>query len=287
MSERLYNLKDDYVETVEYPADIRESVNVAAALWEQFCQLPEDIRQAFAAQDKQWTVGYEAKDGSGNKGDRKENFDFSISGLDHLREVALATGNETALAFIDAIAELSEKMVPMIESFGEHVERDYAVTGFGDVARRSAPSAFFRFLHYPASGIVNEEIAAAHVDHSGFTFHLSESTDGCYRLTAGGEWLPIPVEEGQAVAFASMQTQLVSNGELKAMWHEVRSNEESAKVGRYAIVCFVALGGVPSYNRKEYGRLQEWEAGSTYAYGANGKQGNSPQDFAKFFVKKD
>jgi isopenicillin N synthase-like dioxygenase len=286
MAEKLYNLKEDYVETVEYPLEIRESVDSAAALWEQFCKLPDEVKQAFGAQDAQWTVGYEAKDGSGTKGDRKENFDFSVSGLEHLREVAAGTGNPTAVAFIDTLASLSEKMVPMIESFGGQVEREYDVPGFADIAQRSASTAFFRFLHYPASGIVGEEIAAAHVDHSGFTFHLSESTDGCYRLTAEGEWVPIPVDEGQAVVFASMQTQLVSKGELKAMWHEVRSNEESAQIGRYAIVCFVALDGQPSYDRKTYGRLQEWEAGSTYQYGMDGEPGKTSEDFAKFFTAK-
>lgn len=286
MTERLYNLKEDYVETVTYPEEIRESVRTAASLWEQFCELPDDMKQGFAARDKQWTVGYEAKDGSGNKGDKKENFDFSVSGLEYLREAAAATGDAVAIAFIDALAGLSEKMIPMIESFGDHVEREYHVSGFAAIAKQSAPTAFFRCLHYPASGVVNEEIAAAHVDHSGFTFHLSESTDGCYRLTSEGEWLPIPVDEGQAVAFASMQTQLVSRGELKAMWHEVRSNEESARIGRYAIVCFVGLDGVPSYDRKTYGRLQEWEAGSTYEYGTDGEHAKTPEDFAKFFTTK-
>lgn len=286
MAERLYDLKKDYVETVDYPEEVRERVNAAAVLWRQFCELPDAVKQAFTAQDKQWTVGYEAKDGSGIKGDKKENFDFSLSGIEHLREVADGTGDATAMAFVEAVEALSETMVPMIESYGDHVEGQYGVDGFADIAKHSASTAFYRFLHYPASGVVNEEIATAHVDHSGFTFHLAETTDGCFRLTADGKWLPIPVNEGQAVAFASMQTQLVSGGELKAMWHEVRSNEESAKIGRHAIVCFVALNGVPSYDRKTYGRLQEWEAGSTYAYGTGGEPGKTPDDFAKYFTDK-
>lgn len=264
MTERMYNLKDDAVEMVTYPENIRNQVNQAAGLWQEFSQLPDDVKNMFAASDLQWTIGYEAKNSEGNKGDRKENFDFSTQGAKDMLAIADDVNNETARQFIESIQELGRQMRPMIESFGQRIEDTYGVEGFGDIARRSSDSAFFRFLHYPSTGVANEDIATAHVDHSGFTFHLFETTDGCERLTFEGNWESLPVEEGQAAAFASMQTQLVSNGEIKAMAHRVRSNEESARLGRFAIVCFVALEGIPSYDRKTHGRLQEKVPGFNY-----------------------
>ena len=78
MTERMYNLKDDAVEMVTYPENIHNQVSRAAALWQEFSQLPDDIKDLFAANDLQWTIGYEAKNSEGNKGDKKENFDFSM-----------------------------------------------------------------------------------------------------------------------------------------------------------------------------------------------------------------
>ncbi len=264
MTERIHNLKDDAVEMVTYPDDLRLQVEQAAELWQEFCKLPDETKSLFAASDQQWTIGYEAKDGSGNKGDKKENFDFSVQGAEDLLAVADGAGSEVARNFIKAAKELSSQMIPVINEFGERVEATYGVEGFGTIARQSSGNAFYRFLHYPSSGVVAEDIATAHVDHSGFTFHLFETTDGCERLTFEGEWESLPVGVGQAAAFASMQTQLVSNGEIKAMTHRVCSNEESAQIGRYAIVCFVALQGVPPYDRKTHGRLQEMQPGFNY-----------------------
>lgn len=260
------NLRDDMVEMVDYPEAVRQSVDEAAREWREFCALPDDIKDEFAAEDAHLTVGYESKDGGGNNGDRKENFDFSFSPLGEgfLERVVERSGNDTATRFVAAIRKLQQQMIPMIEAFGERVENNYGVEGFAEIARQSAPNAFFRFLHYPAGGEVGDTIAQPHTDHSGFTFHLAETTDGCERLTPDGRWEALPVGEGQAAAFASMQTQLVSGGEIKAMTHRVMANEESARIGRHAIVCFISLAGTPGYDRKTHGRLQEKEPGFNY-----------------------
>lgn len=262
----LYNLRDDMVEMVEYPADLRTSVEQAAETWEQFCGLSSEIKEIFAADDPQITIGYENKDGTGSYADRKENFDFSFSqaGVKSLEDMMQRADNDTAQRFVVAVKKLQQQMMPTIEAFGERVEGNYGVSGFADTARRSAPHAFFRFLHYPSGTMAGGTIAEPHVDHSGFTFHLYETTEGCERLTRDGQWKSLPVANGQAAAFASMQIQLVSGGEIKAMTHRVIANEKSAEVGRYAIVCFVALDGVPAYDRKTHGRLQEKEPGFNY-----------------------
>lgn len=252
-----YNLRDDTVEMVEYPANVRQAVAEAAQLWQEFCGLPDATKQAFAALDPQLTVGYEVKDGSGESADRKENFDFSMRGVDELQGALEQVDDDTARRFIGAIQKLQQQMIPMIESFGVRVETEYGAENFAELARRSAPDAFFRFLHYPAGGEVGDKIAELHTDHSGFTFHLFETTDGCLRLTLDDKMESLPVSEGQAAAFSSMQLQLVSGGELKAMAHEVIANEDCVRLGRYAIVCFVALQNVPVYDRKANGRLQD------------------------------
>lgn len=269
------NLRDDMVEMVDYPEAVRQSVDEAAREWQEFCALPEDVKDEFAAEDHHVTVGYESKDGGGNNGDRKENFDFSFSplGEEFLERVVERSGNDTATRFVAAIRKLQQQMIPMIEAFGERAENDYGVEGFADIAKHSAPNAFFRFLHYPAGAEVGEIIAQPHTDHSGFTFHLAETTEGCERLTPDGRWEALPVSEGQAAAFGSMQLQVASDNEIKAMAHRVIANEESARIGRHAIVCFVALHKMDEdgqvrplkvYNREEHGRLQEKEPGFNY-----------------------
>ena len=264
MSERLYDLKDDGVKMVTYPDNLREGVASVATLWQDFCALPDEIKRQFSATDQQWSIGYESKDGAGLHGDTKENFDYSSQGSEELMRTLESLDNETAQKFIAAVQLLGRQIIPMIEELGQDIEETYGVKGFHAKAKASASSAFLRFLHYPSGRSKDETIAEPHVDHSGFTFHLFETTDGCERLTREGEWEPLPVAGGQAAAFASMQTQLETRNEIKALTHRVLANETSARVGRYAIVCFVALLGTPSYDRKTHGRLQEMQPGFNY-----------------------
>jgi isopenicillin N synthase-like dioxygenase len=263
MAEKAYNLHDDMVKMVQYPAEIQESVEQLAGLWEGFCELPIEVKNRFAATNAQLTQGYEIKNGKGVRADIKENFDVSSLGIEALAAMSEQVGNTTARQFIHAIPNLQQQMIPMIEAFGGQVENDYGVEGFAELARRSAQNAYCRFLHY-LPGEEGDVIAQPHVDHSGFTFHLYETTAGCNRLTSDGEWQSLPVAHGQAVAFPGMQLQLVSSGKLKAMAHEVVANTDSARIGRYAIVCFVSLADTPVYDRETYGRLQEKEPGFNY-----------------------
>ena len=275
MKEQNYNLKNDGVTMVTYPTSLHESVQEAARLWQEFCVLPESVKKQFGAEDNQWTIGYESKDGIGQNDDIKENFDYARQGNEKLNEVASRIDSKVARQFISAVHALGDEILPMAEDFGNSIEAQYGIKGFGDKARRSAPNAFFRFLHYPKGQDDNGIIAEPHVDHSGFTFHLFETTDGCERLTFDNHWVSLPVADGQAAAFASMQTQLETKGEIKALAHRVLANETSSLAGRYAIVCFIALEGSPAYNKAEYGRLQEMKPGFNYTMQFN--------EFSKLF----
>lgn len=95
MAEKL-NIKQDSVEMVTYPLTLRKSVHQAAELWQAFCTLPPEVKQRFAASNQQNGVGYEAKDGTGSHGDRKENFDYARKGRDDLRAALSQTDNPIA-----------------------------------------------------------------------------------------------------------------------------------------------------------------------------------------------
>ena len=176
MSEREYDLKNDGVTMIVYPTSLHESVQQAARLWQEFCTLPESVKKQFGADDNQWTIGYESKDGVGQNGDTKENFDYSRQGNEKLNEVASRIDSAIARQFISAVHALGDEILPMAENFGQLVEKQCGIKGFSDKAKISAPNAFFRFLHYPKGQGDNGIIAEPHVDHSGFTFHLFETT---------------------------------------------------------------------------------------------------------------
>lgn len=164
----------------------------------------------------------------------------------------------------------------MIIVYGKHVETTYGIDGFAVEAAASADAAFIRFLHYPPT-LVGTIIGEPHVDHSGFTFHLYESTDGCERLSHDKKaWLPMPVEPHKAAAFPSMQTQLFSQSKLLGLCHRIIANETTDLTGRDAIVCFVPLVHMPAYDRHTHGRLQDMTPGFNYT--------SDPTVFESYFV---
>lgn len=255
-----HSLQNDGVKMITYPKELQESVQNAARSWDKFCELDDQVKRLFTTDDNQFGVGYESKDGTQMNGDRKENFDYSPQGVDHLESVLKSTNNATATHFIEAVKALYNYLEPMVDEFSS----DIRTVGYSELARASYPSAYFRFIHYPAGTEVGSLIAEPHTDHSGFTFHLYETTDGCERLTEDGTWIKLPVLENQTAAFGGMQTQLVTKGEVKALAHRVVANDESCRNGRNVIVCFIALKDIPRYNKRDHGRLQEQKPGFNY-----------------------
>lgn len=257
------SLKTDGVEMVDYPAETKRNVELAAAAWKNFLDLPNGIKDIFTADQLQSGVGYERKgNGERESKDIKENFDITAASLTEL--ASKAEDIAEAQRFITAAKTLFGSVEQMAVAYGEHVESTYDITGFAAEAAASASSAFIRFLRYPPVPL-GTIIGEPHVDHSGFTFHLYESTDGCERLAFDKQaWLPMPVKDGEAAVFASMQTQLFSSGELTGLCHKITANEAATHIGRIAIVCFVPLVNTPSYDRKTHGRLQEATPGFNY-----------------------
>jgi isopenicillin N synthase-like dioxygenase len=262
--EKRYDLQTDGVEMATYTNDVRQAVNEVAQNWRAFCELPDDYKHLFATSDTQRGTGYEAKDGSGPRGDKKENFDYSVRGDEFAAPVQNHFGG-VALRFIESLKHLNGELQGMATDFGAQAELP-----------TDTIEIFTRCLRYPSGKQPGEIIAEPHTDHSGYTFHLYESTSGCERLDFTGNWLSLPVATGETAAFGGMQGQLASNGTIKAMCHRVIANAVSANEGRFVIVAFVSLSKVPAYNKKKFGRLQEMDPGFNYDM--------RPGDFKKLFV---
>lgn len=274
MTEQL-SLTHDGVEMVDYPASIKQSVAEAAIAWRDFLAQPDETKLRYAALSLQSGAGYEKKgDGQRESKDIKENFDITRTSLADL--TTMSTHDPATAQFVTAASTLFDELEQFIVAQGEHIEQNYGIAGFAAEAAAGARSVFIRFLHYPPvpTGTV---IGEPHVDHSGFTLHLYESTDGCERLDpATREWLPMPVAEHQAAMFASMQTQLFSRGKIKGLGHRIIANDTTAELGRDAIVSFVPLVHMRHYDRATHGRLQAMTPGFNYNL--------SPDEFAQYFV---
>lgn len=74
----------------------------------------------------------------------------------------------------------------------------------------------------------------------------------------------MPVSEGETVIIPSMQMQLRSQGEIRALCHRVIATPETSVAGRYSAVCFVQLKNTPKYDKDTHGRLQEKVPGFNY-----------------------
>ncbi|MBN9397707.1 hypothetical protein BGO18_04060 [Candidatus Saccharibacteria bacterium 47-87] len=271
---------------VKYPNELQEKVKEAVEGFEEFLTLEPDAQDVFTISDRFNGFGVERKmgdgsDASGGSHDVKLNFDTTRAGIESLEAAANSikgADGKIAQGFIKSIASLAEYAHTAISEVGAVIEERSGTIGFRELAKASAGDAYFRFLHYPAGVAVDSIVGEPHPDNSGFTLHLYESTDGCEWLDSDGKtWHPMPVNEGYATTFASMQTQLVTGGEIDALWHRIIANETTHTVGRIAVVCFVSLKDTPKYDRKSHGRLQEFETGSTY--------GLDPEQFNNLFVK--
>ncbi len=250
--------------TIVYPQEVRAAVLATITSWKKFCALAPELKTGLPYSNSADGVGYELKDGSGVKGDRKENFDITTAGKQWLEENIKHFDNEDAHAFVRDAIHLVALLKPLIVKFAKQVEEAYSLKDFTWEVEESVDAFFIRFIHYFGDRKVGEEIATAHSDQSGFTLHLFESDEGLECLTLEMQWIPMPVGEGETVIIPSMQLQLRSDGKLKALCHRVVATSETAVTGRYSAVCFVQLKNTLKYNKAKWGRLQERPPGFNY-----------------------
>lgn len=264
MKTSIHNLKAKGFVTLDYPSALRKSVERTVGSWKDFCDLSEKVKKGLPYSNNADGVGYELKDGVGNKADRKENFDLALSGRDWLDKNIVALKDPAAVRFVNDVTELIGIINPVIVEFARQVEKTFNISGFADEVEGSAGGFFVRFIHYFGNRKTGEETASAHVDQSGFTLHLFESHRGLQCLTYDKKWIDMPVSSGETVIIPAMQMQLRSKGELKALTHRVIANAETARSGRYSAVCFVQLKNTPKYDKDKHGRLQEKAPGFNY-----------------------
>lgn len=250
---------------MKYPETLRRPVEIAVKSWKRFCELPLKTKKGLPYSNGGTGVGYEFKDGVGKNADRKENFDVTIAGQDWIEANVEGIESAAALDFVRNSTNLVGVLKPLVLDFAEHVEKEYGLKDFKQEVADSESSFFVRFIHYFGSKEIGEEIANAHTDQSGFTFHLYESTPGLQYLGPKDlTWMNASIESGTTDIIPSMQLQLRSNGKLKALCHRVISMPESVLLGRYAAVCFIQLKNTPKYDKDKWGRLQEREPGFNY-----------------------
>ncbi len=234
----IQHFKNNGKYTLVYPTALRRAVEDEIQKWRAFCEKPLEEKRRVGYSNNGAGVGYEYKDGSGPKGDRKENMDLTDGPLIELIRIAAL-------------------------DFAQQCEKEYGLTGFVDEVRESM--FFVRLIHYFGGRVVGDETASAHVDQSAFTFHLYESDPGLQGLTFDEKkWIDIPVSAGETVIFPAMQMQLRSKGEIRALCHRVIATECTAKHGRYSAVCFVQLKRTAKYDKDRCGRLQERKPGFNY-----------------------
>ncbi len=275
MSTPISELKTKGFVVLAYPSNLRAAVDKTVELWKKFCDLPIEVKKGLPYSNNADGVGYELKEGVGNKADRKENFDVTVAGEEWLRKNIDAIRNPVALEFVQNAVALVEVMKPTILEFARQAEIEFGLNGFVKEIEESEAGFFTRFIHYFGDREIGEETATAHADQSGFTLHLFESDEGLQCLAYEGKWINMPVSDGETVIIPAMQMQLRSKGELRALCHRVIANAQTAINGRYSAVCFVQFKNTPKYDKDRGGRLQEKTPGFNYEM--------SQDDFSKLF----
>jgi isopenicillin N synthase-like dioxygenase len=270
------NFKRDGFVYFKYPKELRNAVEEAERLWVNFCGLPKKIKESVPYSNGGAGVGYELKNGIGKNADRKENFDITIPGEDWVEKNISAFKHKETVAFMRKVGELVTKIKPVVLDFAKSIEKEYGIKDFKDEVLKSEGAFFVRFIHYFGDRQTGEEIATSHVDQSGFTLHLFESQPGFQYLSYDKKWKGALVTKGETLIIPSMQMQLRSEGEIKAMCHRVVATEETKDKGRYSMVCFVQLKDTRQYNKSKFGRLQEMEPGFNYNM--------TREEFEKMFI---
>ena len=264
MNTHICDLKVKGFVSLSYPTNLRSAVNKTIDLWKEFCALPTEVKKGLPYSNNADGVGYELKDGSGNKGDHKENLDVTLAGSAWLERHAGSITNTVALNFVENATALVGILKPIVLDFARQSQDAFGIDGFVEEVEQSDNAFFVRFIHYFGDRKVDEETATAHTDQSGFTLHLFESAPGLQCMTYDGKWIDMPVSEGETVIIPSMQMQLRSKGSLRALCHRVIATPETAQDGRYSAVCFVQLKKTPKYDKNRHGRLQEKVPGFNY-----------------------
>ncbi len=248
---------------VDYPQPLRQAVENAISSWKEFCRLPKEEKLAFAfLEDSHGDgAGYELKEEKGSKKDLKENFHVTMFQHERLTEIA----NNNTFPFLHDAKVLLDNIEPLVCAFAKDMQEAFDIKGLEEEVIASKPYWILRYLHYFGDQPPGAEIAAAHADKGGFTLHLYESDEGLqYYCLAQRAWKSMPVDHSQTVIIPAMQLQFRSKGELKALYHRVVATEQTAKTGRFSMVCFITFEHTRQYNKSGLGSMQTHQVAFNY-----------------------
>lgn len=143
---------------------------------------------------------------------------------------------EATIKLFTAMVELNEKICKFIdEQLPENITDKMSATLFDMV--KGANNHLLRVIHYPP--IDDKEMkasrSAAHTDISLFTAVFGFLLEGLEFQDENGEWSTPNIEPSEIVFFNSEMIELYTNGLLKALCHQVKTDSVKKTESRYAI----------------------------------------------------
>lgn len=232
------------------------------AIWEQFVRFPRNQKEKILYQNG---GGYEFK-AKGVTFDEKENFHLKHN--DYKRIIDSTVGSDTAfrgavgvyLQFGLGTLEIYKKIMLDVAGELQHlVECDIK-----SEIEKSSPNWPQRSLFY-LPGQSDSTIADSHPDKGFITIGSFASCRGlqiCNPKTM--EWESVSIPYQHVLIMPGIQSQILTNSKIKALWHRVVNSPESVVNGRFSQVVFCDLDGQPKYNKEKYGSTQEKDVGFNY-----------------------
>ena len=256
------NLEKEGFVSVKYTDSLRKAVEEAMSSWQRFCQLSDTDKRILSGGDRINDFGYMRRQDKGERADDKELFHASVKNMPILEEKALVIGDERATSYIRDVDTLIREIEPLIKEFVLSIEKTYGLNGLEERVLKAKSKWTFRYLHYfPIEG---EMLAHAHADRGDMTLHLYEDYDGGEYLDFENNWQPWPVNKERGIIFPAIGLQYETEGKLKALWHRIKTTEETRKVGRFAMVAFIDFNHDYSWDSSKH-RIQNFEQGFNYS----------------------
>jgi isopenicillin N synthase-like dioxygenase len=216
---------------IEYPLTVQKNVEHLALSMKDFFKQSFDHKQSIECTTD---GGYEYNDKITNLSlaDHKEV--FHITKRYEYSNGLIQTAEDAT--FIYAGKLVLAEIIPLIKEVGRMLS-DITGADFVKLMTKSMDGLVLRCLYYPPQMPKNGIIAAEHLDKSGNSFGLYDSTPG-FQAFWDGQWSDVLFSQKQMIFYPSMLAQYYSNCILKALLHRVRITPVSRMNGRYSIVLF-------------------------------------------------
>jgi isopenicillin N synthase-like dioxygenase len=244
-------LRENLSATVTYPRDLLSLLENAQHVWQDFCELPTDIKQRFVFSDSgNRDPGYQERSKAKGRED-KWYFHYVPDMAELIREQGLEPLVEEHAAinrFLKFAAAIEPLVYKLVLTIGRDLEPH--VPGIYSQLDRGRNHCVYRFLYYTARES-ETVLAAPHFDRCGFTLQLMESRAGLELLNWDHQWVPTKVYPEHALLFPSYKLEAATGGVLQKTWHRVvRSEKVASSIARKSLLLFVPLIDVPGYQEE-------------------------------------